>query len=77
MLGNLSFSALPEKPYLTKSLCDTQPPLPGVRSTEGATMMQNGNWFGMGGGYWLLPVIGVLVIVLLVVVITKMSNKKS
>jgi uncharacterized membrane protein len=40
-------------------------------------MMHDGSWFGMGGGYWVLPVIGVLVIVLLVVVITKMSNKKS
>jgi len=31
----------------------------------------------MGGGMWLWTVIGVLVAVLLVVAITKMSNKKS
>jgi len=31
----------------------------------------------MGGGVWIWGVIGVLVIVLLVVAITKLSNKKS
>jgi hypothetical protein len=30
----------------------------------------------MGGGMWIWTVIGVLVVVLLVVVITKLSNKK-
>ena len=30
----------------------------------------------MGGGMWFWTVIGVLVVVLLVVVITKLSNKK-
>jgi heme exporter protein D len=38
--------------------------------------MHGGGWFGMGGGaMWLWPVIGVLVIVLLVVMISKMSKK--
>ena len=32
---------------------------------------------GAGGGMWLWTVIGVLVVVLLVVMITKLSNKKS
>ena len=32
-------------------------------------------WFG--GGMWLWAVIGMLVVVLLVVAITKLSNKKS
>jgi len=32
---------------------------------------------GTGGGMWLWTVIGVLVVVLLVVVITKLFNKKS
>jgi len=40
-------------------------------------MMHDGSWFGIGGAGWVLPVIGVLVIVLLVVVVTKMSNKNS
>jgi hypothetical protein len=40
-------------------------------------MMHDGSWFGMGGGGWVLPVIRVLVIVLLVVVITEMSNRKT
>ena len=35
-------------------------------------MMMNG-W--MGGGMWVYPVIGVLVVVLLVVAINKMSQK--
>jgi uncharacterized membrane protein len=30
----------------------------------------------MGGGMWIWTVIGVLVVVLLVIVITKLSNKK-
>jgi uncharacterized membrane protein len=30
----------------------------------------------MGGGMWIWTVIGILVVVLLVVVITKLSNKK-
>ena len=30
----------------------------------------------MGGGMWIWTVIGILVVVLLVVVITKVSNKK-
>ena len=38
--------------------------------------MHGGGWFGMGSGaMWLWPVIGVLVIVLLVVMISKMSKK--
>ena len=32
---------------------------------------------GTGGGMWLWTVIGVLVVVLLVVAITRLSNKKS
>ncbi|MDW7710178.1 MAG: hypothetical protein SCH98_06855 [Deferrisomatales bacterium] len=40
-------------------------------------MNQTGGWMvgGMGGGMWLWGVIGVLVVVLLVVVITKLSKK--
>ncbi len=40
-------------------------------------MMNNAGWLGMDGGMWILPVIGLLVVVLLVVVIIKLSNKKS
>lgn len=38
-------------------------------------MNHSNGW--MGGGMWLWWVIGVLVVVLLVVAITKLSNKKS
>lgn len=39
-------------------------------------MMHDGSWFGMsGGGMWLWPVIGVLVLVLLVVLVNKLSKK--
>jgi uncharacterized membrane protein len=40
-------------------------------------MNQNGGWMGgwAGGGMWLWTVIGVLVVVLLVVVISKLSKK--
>ncbi len=31
----------------------------------------------MGGGMWFWPVLGVLVVVLLIVVIKKLSNKKQ
>ena len=36
-------------------------------------MSQTGGW--MGGGMWIWAVIGVLVVVLLVVAITKLANK--
>jgi hypothetical protein len=54
----------------------------GVPETTGrparkADLMHDGGWFGMGGGMWLWTVIGILVVVLLVVVITKLSNKKE
>jgi uncharacterized membrane protein len=35
----------------------------------------HGGWFGMGGGMWIWTVIGVLVVVLLVVTISKLSKK--
>ena len=39
-------------------------------------MNQAGGWMsGMGGGIWILTVIGVLVVVLLVIAIAKMSKK--
>ena len=39
-------------------------------------MMHNAGWFGMsGGGMWIWPVVGVLVIVLLVVMINKNSKR--
>ena len=40
---------------------------------ERGSMMNHYGW--MGGGMWLWTVIGVLVVVLLVVVISKVSNK--
>lgn len=41
-------------------------------------MNHSGEWMSgwTGGGMWIWTVIGVLVVVLLVVVITKMVNKK-
>jgi len=41
-------------------------------------MYHTGGWMNgwTGGGMWFWAVIGVLVVVLLVVAITKMSNKK-
>jgi uncharacterized membrane protein len=39
-------------------------------------MMDSANGW-MGGGMWIWTLIGVLVVVLLVVVINKQSNKKS
>ena len=39
--------------------------------------MMNNAYGWMGGGIWIWTVIGVLVVVLLVVAITKLSNKKS
>jgi len=39
------------------------------------SMNHTNGW--MGGGMWIWTVIGVLVVVLLVVAITKLSNKKS
>ena len=39
------------------------------------SMNHTNGW--MGGGMWLWTVIGVLVVVLLVVLITKVSNKQS
>jgi len=39
-------------------------------------MNQTGGWMsGMGGGIWILTLVGVLVVVLLVVAIAKMSKK--
>ena len=38
-------------------------------------MMHNSGWFGMGGGMGIWAVIGVLVVVLLVVAITKLAKK--
>jgi hypothetical protein len=38
-------------------------------------MDQMNGW--MGGGVWIWPVIGILVVALLVIVISKLSNKKS
>lgn len=39
--------------------------------------MHDGGWFGMSGGAWAIAVvIGVLVVVLLVVLIGKVSNRK-
>ncbi len=38
-------------------------------------MMHGGGWFGMGGGIWLWPVIGLLVVGLLVVLINRRSRK--
>ena len=43
------------------------------RDTRGFMMNQTGGW--MGGGMWLWTVIGVLVVVLLVVAISKLSKK--
>jgi uncharacterized membrane protein len=43
------------------------------RRNERVFMMNHYGW--MGGGMWLWTVIGVLVVVLLVVVINKVSNK--
>jgi hypothetical protein len=43
-----------------------------MQGNERSVMMMNG-W--MGGGMWIYTVIGVLVVVLLVVVINKKSNK--
>ena len=42
-------------------------------------MNQTDGWMSgwAGGGMWIWTVIGVLVVVLLVVAITKLSNKKS
>jgi hypothetical protein len=37
--------------------------------------MHDGGWLGMGGGIWIWTVVGVLVVVLLVVVISKLSKK--
>ncbi len=48
---------------------------------EGNMMNQSGGWMGgwadgwMGGGMWLWTVVGILVIVLLVVVISRLINK--
>lgn len=53
------------------------PPAGGQVQHKESAMMNNGAWFGMGGGMWIWTVIGVLVVVLLVIVITKLSNKKS
>ena len=39
--------------------------------------MMNHAFGWIGGGMWLWTVIGLLVVVLLVVLITKVSNKKS
>lgn len=59
----------------------------GSRRDEGVPTMNHDNgwtnhgsgWMNSwsGGGMWIWPVIGVLVIVLLVIAIMKMSNKKS
>jgi len=39
--------------------------------------MMNGTYGWMGGGMWLWTVIGVLVVILLVVVIIKLSNRQN
>lgn len=40
-------------------------------------MDQTGGWTGdwMGGGTWIMPALGVLMVVLLVIVIAKLSKK--
>ena len=45
----------------------------GRSANKGSLMMNYNGW--MGGGMWIWTVIGVLLVVLLVVVINKVSNK--
>jgi hypothetical protein len=47
------------------------------KNNKGNMMNQTNGWMGgwMGGGMWLWTVIGVAVVVLLVVVISKLSKK--
>jgi hypothetical protein len=49
----------------------------GKMMMEGNMMNQSGGWMGgwAGGGMWLWTVVGILVIVLLVVAISKLSKK--
>jgi uncharacterized membrane protein len=49
------------------------------RSQRSFMINHTGGWMSgwMGGGMWIYTVFGVVVVVLLVVVITKLYNKKS
>jgi uncharacterized membrane protein len=49
------------------------------RNERGFIMNHTNGWMGGGivGGMWIWTVIGILVVVLLVVVITRLSNKQS
>jgi len=72
------FAVLPARRNSTRNPDDARPWSGSIPAKEPA-MMNHGAWYGMGGGcgIWLFVLIGIAVIVLSVVVITKMSNKKD